>query len=67
MPDEIEVNAGKLREAIDDEIEHRSGSLLRTVALTNSVFAAAAAIAALEAGSTVNEALILKTGAAVAG
>ncbi|MEO7065199.1 MAG: DUF4337 family protein [Dokdonella sp.] len=61
MPDEIEIDTDKLREAIDEEIEQRSGSLLRTVALTTAIFAAAAAIAALQAGSTVNEALILKT------
>lgn len=61
MPEEIEIDTDKLRETIDEEIEHSSGALLRTVALTTAIFAAAAAIAALEAGSTVNEALILKT------
>lgn len=61
MPEEIEIDTDKLRETIDEELERDSGALLRTVALTTAVFAAAAAIAALEAGSTVNEALILKT------
>ncbi len=61
MPEEIEIDTDKLRETVDEEIEHQSGALLRTVALTTAIFAAAAAIAALEAGSTVNEALILKT------
>ncbi len=61
MPEEIEIDTDKLRETIDEELEHDSGTLLRTVALTTAIFAAAAAIAALEAGSTVNEALILKT------
>lgn len=61
MPEEIDIDTDKLRETIDEEIEHRSGNLLRTVALTTAIFAAAAAIAALQAGSTVNEALILKT------
>lgn len=61
MPEEIEIDTDKLRETIDEELEHDSSTLLRTVALTTAIFAAAAAIAALEAGSTVNEALILKT------
>ena len=61
MPEEIEIDTDKLRETIDEELEHAASTLLRTVALTTAIFAAAAAIAALEAGSTVNEALILKT------
>ena len=61
MPEEIEIDTDKLRETIDDEIEKQSGSLLRIVALTTAVFAALAAIASLEAGGTVNEALSLKT------
>ena len=61
MPEEIEVDTDNLREAIDREIERASGSLLRTIALTTALFAALAAIASLEAGGTVNEALALKT------
>ena len=61
MPEEIEIDTDKLRETIDEELEHSASTLLRTVALTTAIFAAAAAIASLEAGSTVNEALILKT------
>lgn len=61
MPEEIEVDTDKLREAIAEEIERESGSLLRTVALTTALFAALAAITSLQAGSTVNEALVLKT------
>jgi hypothetical protein len=61
MPEEIEIDTDKLRETIGEELEHASTSLLRTVALTTAIFAAAAAIASLEAGSTVNEALALKT------
>lgn len=64
MPEEIEIDTDKLRETIDEELEHAAGTLLRTVALTTAIFAAAAAIAALQAGSTVNEALVLKTEAA---
>jgi len=61
MPEEIEIDTDKLRETIDEEIERDGGSLLRAIALTTALLAAFAAIASLEAGSTVNEALILKT------
>lgn len=61
MPEEIEIDIDKLRETIDQEIERESGSLLRQIALTTALFAALAAIASLEAGGTVNEALGLKT------
>lgn len=61
MPEEIEVDTDNLRESIDKEIERESGGLLRTIALTTALFAALAAIASLEAGGTVNEALALKT------
>jgi len=61
MPEEIEIDTDKLRETIDEEIEHGTGSLLRTIALTTALFAAMAAIASLQAGGSVNEALALKT------
>lgn len=61
MPEEIEIDTDNLRETIDREIERAAGSLLRTIALTTALFAALAAIASLEAGGTVNEALALKT------
>jgi len=61
MPEEIEIDTDKLRETIDEELEHEAGALLRTIALTTALFAAMAAIASLEAGGTVNEALALKT------
>lgn len=64
MPEGPEVDTDKLREAIDEEIEKEekeSGHLLRTIALSTAVLAALAAIASLEAGATVNEALALKT------
>lgn len=61
MPEEIEVDTDSLRETIDREIERESGGLLRTIALTTALFAALAALASLEAGGTVNEALALKT------
>ncbi|TLY51765.1 MAG: DUF4337 domain-containing protein [Gammaproteobacteria bacterium] len=61
MPEEIEIDTDKLREAIHEEVENEGGALLRTVALTTALFAAVAAIGSLEAGGTVNEALVLKT------
>ena len=60
MPDEIEVDTDRLREEIDKEIESVGGNFLRTVALTTAVLAALAAVAALRAGATINEALVLK-------
>jgi hypothetical protein len=61
MPEDIEIDTDGLRETIDHEIERQAGSLLRTIALTTALFAALAAIASLEAGGSVNEALALKT------
>ncbi len=61
MPEEIEIDTDKLREAIDEEIDKEGGNLLRGIALSTALFAALAAIASLEAGGTVNEALALKT------
>lgn len=61
MPEGPEIDTDKLRETIDEEIKKEGGSLLRTVALTTAVFAALAAIASLQAGATVNQALALKT------
>ena len=61
MPEEIEIDTDKLHEAIHEEVEKEGGALLRTVALTTAIFAAVAAVASLEAGGTVNEALALKT------
>jgi uncharacterized protein DUF4337 len=61
MPEGPEVDTDKLRETIDEEIEKEGSKLLRTVALTTAILAALAAIASLKAGSTVNEALALKT------
>ncbi|MFZ0870987.1 MAG: DUF4337 domain-containing protein [Rhodanobacter sp.] len=65
MPEEIEVDTDKLRESIVDEMEHKSGNLLRAIALSTALFAALAAIVALQAGSTVNEALVLKNEATI--
>ena len=61
MPETPEVDTDKLREAVHEELEHTGGAFLRRIALTTAVLAAIAAIAALNAGSTANEALVLKT------
>ena len=61
MPEGPEVETERLHETIHEEVEHEGGSFLRRIALTTALFAALAAIAALRAGATVNEALVLKT------
>ena len=64
MPEEPEVDTDKLREAINEEIEKEGkggARLVRWIALSTAILAALAAIASLEAGATVNEALVLKT------
>src|SRR6476620_4077483 len=61
MPEEPEIDSDSMRETIH---EPPSGSLLRNIALTTALLAALGAVAALHAGGTVNEALVLKTEAA---
>lgn len=61
MPEGPEIETENLHEAIHEEMEKEGGSFLRQIALTTAVLAAFAAVAALKAGSTVNEALVLKT------
>lgn len=61
MPEGPEVETDTLTEGIREKFEHEGGSLLRRIALSTALFAALAAIAALKAGATVNEALVLKT------
>src|SRR5258705_13639770 len=61
MPEETEIDTDSLREKIDEQREKRGGSFLRWISLTTALLAALAAIAALRAGATVNEALVLKT------
>ena len=63
MPEGPEVELEKLHEAIKEEMEHEGGSFLRSIAMSTTALAAVAAIAALQAGATVNEALALKTDA----
>ncbi|HYK41208.1 MAG TPA: DUF4337 domain-containing protein [Thermoanaerobaculia bacterium] len=61
MPEGPEVETERLTEAIHEEVEKEGGKFLRSIALSTALFAALAAIAALRAGATVNEALVLKT------
>lgn len=60
MPESGEVDLDKVREAIDEELKREGGTLLRVIALTTALLAAIAAVASLVAGSSVNEALVLK-------
>jgi len=61
MPEGPEVDLDTLHETIHEEMERAGGRLLKGIALTTALLAALAAIAALRAGATVNEALVLKT------
>ncbi len=63
MPHEPEVETERVREAIEDRLEHdqKSVGLLRPIAVTTAILAAVAAVAALQSGAAVNSALILKT------
>jgi hypothetical protein len=63
MSEELEVGSEELHETIREELEREGGPLVRRVALTTALFAALGAIASLLAGSTVNEALVLKNDA----
>jgi hypothetical protein len=58
MPEGPEIDTDALKEALH---EAPSGPLLRNIALTTALLAALGAVAALHAGDTVNEALVLKT------
>jgi hypothetical protein len=64
VPEHPEIETDKLHETIQEKLEEHGGSFLRHVALTTAIFAAVAALSALQAGHTVNEALALKMDAA---
>ena len=64
MPEAPEIDTEKLHETIHEQVEREGSRLLRGIALTTALLAALPAIAALRAGATVNEALVLKTEAA---
>jgi hypothetical protein len=61
MPEDPEVPTETLTDKIREEVEREGGVFLRHIALSTALFAALAAIAALKAGATANEALVLKT------
>jgi hypothetical protein len=61
MPEGPEINVDRLQDTIH---EAPNDTLLRNIALTTALLAAFGALAALRAGGTVNEALVLKTEAA---
>ncbi len=61
MPEGSEIDLDTLHERIHEEVAHQGGGFLRLVALTTALLAALAAVAALQAGATVNEALVMKT------
>ena len=61
MPEEIEIDTDKLRETIDSELERSGSGFMRLVALTTAILAAVTAVVSLHAGSTINEALVLKS------
>lgn len=67
MPEGPEIETEKLHETIHEEMHHAGhsdgASFLKKVALTTTILAAVAAVSALQAGGTVNEALALKTDA----
>jgi hypothetical protein len=58
MPEGPEIDTDALKDALN---EAPAGPLLRNIALTTALLAALGAVAALRAGDTVNEALVLKT------
>src|ERR1700674_3472365 len=64
MPEGPDIETENLREGIREELEREGGTFLKRIALTTALLAACAAIAALRAGATVNEALLLRTEAA---
>ena len=66
MPEEPEVETERVREVVVEELERdrKGAGLLKQIALTTAILAAVAAVAALQSGSAVNTALILKTEAA---
>lgn len=65
MPEGPEIETDNLREAVHEELEREGGTFLKRIALSTALLAAFAAVAALLAGGTVNEALVLKTEATI--
>lgn len=59
MPEGHEVDTDRLHEAIEQETEN-GGRFLKGIALSTALLAAFAAIAALKAWATANEAMIIR-------
>ena len=64
MPEGPEIETEKLHEVVQEELERDGGAFLRSIALTTAILAVIAALASLQAGGTVNEALMLRSDAA---
>ena len=60
MPEEVEFETEDVHETVHEAIEREGSWLLKAIALTTALLATLAALAALKAGATVNEALMLK-------
>jgi hypothetical protein len=60
MPEAPEVEIDSVHESIHETVEREGGAFLRRIALSTALLAAFAAVASLQAGATVNEALVLK-------
>jgi hypothetical protein len=63
MPEGPEVETEKLHETIQEEFEREGGAFLKQISITTAMLAILAAVASLQAGTTVNTALMLKTDA----
>jgi hypothetical protein len=61
MPEGPEVESEKLEETIKEELEREGGAFLKQIAITTAILAVLAAIVSLQAGTTINTALALKT------
>lgn len=61
MPEGPEIETENLHEAIKEELKREGGSFLKQISITTAILAVLAAIASLQAGATVNMALVLKT------
>ena len=61
MPEGPEIETEKLHEEIEEEFEREGSPFLKRIALSTALIAALAAVAALQAGATANEALMRKT------
>ena len=60
MPEAPEIDTDRLHEQIEEEVERGGRASLKAIALTTALFAVLAAVVALRAAGTVNEALFLK-------